>query len=165
AKTHHLARFFHYAEPSSLGARSAMRRTASPRMRCLLAIALLVWLVPSLRAQTPQVTSLRVSVPSPTAASLGRFGDIPVSLSRGVPEITIPLFTVKGKTLELPVSLKYHGGGIRVEEIGSWVGIGWALEAGGVITRSVRGWADDKADGYLSTGNTFYNDANWLTPS
>lgn len=133
-------------------------------MRRLLPIALLVWLVPSLRALTAQVTSLRVNVPSPTAASLGRFGDIPVSLSRGVPDITIPLFTAKGRTLELPIRLRYHGGGIRVEEIGSWVGIGWTLEAGGVITRSVRGLVDDRPDGYLSTGHIFYNDANWLTP-
>src|SRR5438552_616203 len=83
-----------------------------------------------------QTGSLRVSVPSPTAASLGKFGDIPVSLYTGIPEISVPLFTAKGKTLSLPVVLRYHAGGLRVEEIGGWVGMGWTLEAGGAITRT-----------------------------
>ena len=112
-----------------------------------------------------QVGSMRVTVPSPTAASLGKFGDIPVSLYTGVPDISIPLFTARGKTLELPIALKYHASGIRVEEIGGWVGIGWTLEAGGSITRTVRGLADEVSGGYHSTGDMWYNSSNWPTPS
>lgn len=112
-----------------------------------------------------QMSSMRVSTPSPTAASLGRFGDIPVSLYSGTPDVSIPLFTVRGRTLELPIVLKYSGGGIRVEEIGGWAGIGWALEAGGVITRSVRGIPDDDVDGFLYTGGAFYSGSNWYAPS
>lgn len=63
--------------------------------RPLVALAILV--APALSAQDG---SLRVTVPSPTAASLGKFGDVPVSLTTGVPDISIPLFTAKGKTLE-----------------------------------------------------------------
>jgi hypothetical protein len=40
------------------------------------------------------VGSLRIGVPSPTASSLGKFGDIPVSLYTGLPDIEIPLYTV-----------------------------------------------------------------------
>lgn len=112
-----------------------------------------------------QVSSMRVSVPSPTVASLGKFGDVPVSLYSGTPDISIPLFTARGRTLELPIVLKYAGGGIRVEEIGGWAGIGWALEAGGAITRSVRGIPDDDYDGFLYTGSQFYTGSNWYNPS
>jgi hypothetical protein len=49
---------------------------------------------------TAQRGSMRVTVPSPTAASLGKFGDVPVSFYTGVPNISIPLFTAKGRTLE-----------------------------------------------------------------
>src|SRR5262245_2688761 len=71
---------------------------------------------------------MRPTVPSPTAASLGKFGDVPVSYFTGIPQISIPLFTAKGRTLELPVSLSYHASGIKLEEIGGWVGMGWSLE-------------------------------------
>ncbi len=106
---------------------------------------------------------LRPTVPSPTAASLGKFGDVPVSYFTGVPEISIPLFSAKGKTLELPISLSYHASGIKLDEIGSWVGAGWSLEAGGVITRTVRGIADDQAEGYFTSGHTFYEDGHWTS--
>lgn len=57
-----------------------------------------------------------------------------MSYYTGVPNISVPLYSIKGRELELPVELNYHAGGVRVEEIASWVGIGWSLNAGGVIT-------------------------------
>jgi hypothetical protein len=115
-------------------------------------------------ALTAQVGTMRVSLPSPTAATLGKFGDIPVSLYTGTPDITIPLFTAKGKTLELPISLKYHAGGIRVQEIGGWIGIGWALDVGGTITRTVHGLVDESSGGYYNSGWQWYVSGNWPTP-
>lgn len=126
-------------------------------------------LLATLIAPTP-LTALQSSnqmeptVPSPTAASLGKFGDVPISYFSGLPEISIPLFTAKGRTLDLPISLSYHASGIKVEEIGGWVGAGWALEAGGVITRTVRGIVDEQSEGYFNTGSTFYQPANWTFP-
>jgi RHS repeat-associated protein len=112
-----------------------------------------------------QVGAMRVAPPSPVAASLGKFGDIPVSLYSGIPDIAIPLFTAKGRTLDLPIVLRYHASGIKVEEIGGWVGMGWTLEAGGVITRTVRGIVDENTSGYYNTGNTFWYSTNWPTPT
>lgn len=128
-------------------------------------VAVFVVAIMPLRLLEAQAASMRVTIPSPTAASLGRFGDVPVSLYSGVPDVTIPIFAVQGRTLQLPITLKYQGGGTRVEEIGGWAGIGMALEAGGVVTRSVRGIPDDKAAGYFNTGSVFLTDANWFTPS
>ncbi|HEX7051879.1 MAG TPA: hypothetical protein VF188_16855 [Longimicrobiales bacterium] len=135
-----------------------MQRAKSPMPILLLGLLLPIH---GLRAQTG---SMRVTVPSPTAASLGRFGDVPVDLHTGIPDISIPLFTVKGRTLELPIVLRYHAGGIRVEEIGSWVGLGWSLDAGGTISRTVRGLVDDSPSGYLNTGHHFYVSGNWPSP-
>lgn len=110
---------------------------------------------------TAQVSSLRVGMPSPIAASLGKYGDIPVSLYTGTPNINIPLYEVKGRILSLPISLSYHASGVKVEEIPGWVGLGWSLDAGGVITRTVRGVPDDQSGGYHSTGNQLYQSGNW----
>jgi hypothetical protein len=80
--------------------------------------------------------------PSPEAAALGKYGDVPVSKYTGVPDISIPLYTLQSKNIQVPITLSYHASGIKVEEEASWVGLGWALNAGGVITRSIRGKDD-----------------------
>lgn len=82
--------------------------------------------------------------PSPDAYSLGKYADIPVSLYTGVPDITIPLYELKGRKISMPITLSYHAAGFKVDEIASWVGLGWTLNAGGVITRSVRGLPDEE---------------------
>ncbi|MCL4213239.1 MAG: hypothetical protein KJZ74_04935 [Gemmatimonadales bacterium] len=131
-------------------------------LACWVALTLCASLTSAARAQSG---SMRVSLPSPSAAALGKFGDVPVSLATGAPEISIPIFTLRGRTIEVPITLRYHASGLRVEEIGGWVGMGWALEAGGSITRTVRGLADEKSAGYYLTGHNWWSASNWPTPS
>lgn len=88
--------------------------------------------------------------PSPTAASLGKYGDIPVSQNTGLPSISVPIHTVQSGELQMQVSLGYHSSGIKVGEEASWVGLGWSLNAGGVITRTVRGRPDEMPEKILS---------------
>lgn len=92
--------------------------------------------------------------PAPEAASLGKYTDMPVSYSSGLPQISIPMFSATSRDISVPISLSYHAGGIRVEEIASRVGLGWNLQAGGSITRSVRGIADDGLNGWLNPAHT-----------
>lgn len=95
------------------------------------------------------------TVSSPEAASFGKYGNYPVNLSTGVPTISIPLYQVKGKSLELPISLSYHASGIRVDQEATSVGLGWTLMAGGVITRTIRDRVDEQgANGFLVTGSS-----------
>jgi len=84
----------------------------------------------------------RVLPPSPDAASLGKYGNVPVSLFTGTPQISIPLYSIKENSIEIPISLSYHASGFKPEEVASWVGLGWSLSAGGVITRSAIGNPD-----------------------
>ena len=79
---------------------------------------------------------------SPEAASLGKYGEIPVSEYTGVPEISVPLHTVRIGELELPLSLTYHASGIKVAQEATWVGLGWDLQAGGCINQIVSGRLD-----------------------
>ena len=92
--------------------------------------------------------------PTPEAASIGKYGDIPIGLNTGVPQISIPLVNLKSKSMQIPVTLSYHASGIRVNEIASRVGLGWNLNTGGMIMRQVRGIPDDRTNGYFNTDNT-----------
>jgi YD repeat-containing protein len=81
--------------------------------------------------------------PAPNAAALGKYVDFPIGYYTGTPNISIPLYELKDGAAQLPISLNYHGSGIKVSEVASWVGIGWSLQAGGMITRSIQGAADE----------------------
>lgn len=81
--------------------------------------------------------------PSPEAASLAKYGEFPVSNFTGTPSIEIPFYEVSAGRIKVPIKLKYHGSGIKLEETSSRVGLGWALDAGGVVTRSMVGFPDE----------------------
>ncbi len=85
--------------------------------------------------------------PSPNATALGTYANVPVNNYTGVPDISIPLHTVTSRDISLPITLSYHASGIKVAQEASWVGLGWALQAGGVITRTIRG-EDDLVAGF-----------------
>lgn len=81
-------------------------------------------------------------VPSPEAYSLMQYEAIPVSKYTGVPSINIPIYTIQVGDYSLPISLNYHSSGIKITQEASWVGLGWSLSAGGVISRSICGKDD-----------------------
>jgi len=96
--------------------------------------------------------TVNVTPPSPEAASLGRYGDIPVSEYTGNVSFSVPLAELKAGQISLPVSLDYNsGGGIRVADIANNAGLGWAVSAASVVTRSAQGKPDEMADGFLDT--------------
>jgi YD repeat-containing protein len=113
--------------------------------KVVISVAVFLFLFSNLSvAQSPYVQGIKPpTFPSANAASLGKYGDIPVSYHTGTPEISIPIYTVKQGSLSLPISLSYHSSGVRVSEVASWVGLGWSLNAGGMITRTVHGGPDD----------------------
>jgi YD repeat-containing protein len=103
------------------------------------------------------VTNLKNSFApaSPEAAILFKFQDIPVSKYTGTADITIPVVNVQSKSFNLPISLSYHSAGIKVSEVASYTGLGWQLNAGGMISRKVRGYPDDGPQGYMNRTNWY----------
>jgi hypothetical protein len=109
------------------------------------------------------------TTPSPAAAALGTFTELPVSYFTGTPNISIPLYTVKGSSIELPVSLNYHPA-VRPDYHPGWTGIGWTLICGGAITRKQNSRRDEEQatyTGYTPLGYyfqySFLNNSSWAT--
>ena len=75
--------------------------------------------------------------PSPVAQNFMRYGEIPIDYSTGVPKIEIPIYNIEGDKLSLPISISYHASGIKVNDVPSEVGLGWVLNAGGIVTRTM----------------------------
>jgi YD repeat-containing protein len=98
-------------------------------------------------AQTPNAVPYNflnnMVQPAPNAAALGKYADYPVSYYTGVPDISVPLYTLKDGGISLPISLSYHASGIKVSELATWVGLGWVLNANGMIVRTVMGAPDE----------------------
>ena len=92
----------------------------------------------SVKGQSHRTDLNKIVPQTPNVMVLGKYGDNPVNMANGVPNIDIPLYFIKTAELELPISVSYHAGGIKVDEESSFIGLGWALNAGGVITRVVK---------------------------
>ena len=86
---------------------------------------------------------ININLPkTPESQGFEKIGKIPVNESTGQANISIPLYTVTSRSLELPISVSYNGSGIRVSQESSWVGLGFDLLAGGRITVETRGSID-----------------------
>jgi RHS repeat-associated protein len=129
-----------------------------PKLWCLLCLISFLGINTAVLAQDPLAAysnfiSKLVVAPSPDAASLGKYGNTDINYYTGSMNLSIPLHTIGGKEISVPIGLSYDGSGNRVEQIPSIVGLGWALNAGGVITRSAKG-NPDKNFNYFSKASS-----------
>jgi YD repeat-containing protein len=119
-------------------------------MRHYIVILLLLLLGIASHAQNETIRPLNDIYPvSPEAAKLGTYGNIPINLSSGQMNFTIPIYTIKSSNIEIPIYLSYSYSGFKVGSIPSEYGLGWTLVAGGVITRQVNGKPDESNNGYI----------------
>lgn len=109
-----------------------------------------------LQAETASETTVQptagqypcVLPPSPEASTLCKYTEFPVSYFYGLPQIDLPLYELTYNDLTIPVSISYHSGGIKATELSGRVGLGWTLNAGGCISRSVCGYPDETIIGH-----------------
>jgi hypothetical protein len=87
--------------------------------------------------------------PTPEAASILKADQLTVGYVTGSPNISIPLGSLQTGGYSLPITLNYSSTGVKVDEYASMVGMGWNLNYGGVISRTVM----DKPDESRTPGN------------
>jgi hypothetical protein len=102
---------------------------------------------------------------SPQAASIEQYGDYQVNLATGIADISIPLYTAQSGGLAVPITLRYHHGGFKMTDRASWTGLGWTLDVGGMVSRSIQGKKDYPSNYLLNqtvaSRNPCYNAADF----
>jgi YD repeat-containing protein len=86
--------------------------------------------------------------PSPLASTFQQSDFSKVNLYNGLPLVNIPIYNLELGSCKFPISINYNYNGFKVEEVSSWLGLGWNINAGGMISHIVRGKADEGVDGY-----------------
>lgn len=126
--------------------------TYSSSMKAIFIVLILIALPWEGKSQPSYTGSLpKVSPVSPNAAALFKAVERPIGSYTGTTPISVPLYTITVGGLSVPISINYHNGGIRVEEVAGSVGLGWSLAAGGAVTRVLNGIPDETVNyGYLN---------------
>lgn len=126
-----------------------MKKSSRTSVNFIATIALFFYITSSCygQAKLPEVVP-----PSPNAYIFQKFTDVPVTYYSGLPSVSVPVYTIKTGDYQYPLSLSYHTGGIRAEDKASWVGLNWALNGVGMISRTTLDGADDVFNGF------FYNE-------
>lgn len=88
-------------------------------------------------------------VKSPNVSNFETYGNVPVNLFTGTPNISVPIYTLQSGSIQVPINLSYHPSNVKPAVQPGWVGFGWSLNPGGVITRKVNGTRDEH---YVSLG-------------
>ena len=81
---------------------------------------------------------LDIIPPTPMAHEITRFEAQQPDLYTGAMRFSIPLYTIDFDGWNLPLTLNYFGSGIQTNQEATEIGLGWGLNATGVITRQIK---------------------------
>ena len=82
-------------------------------------------------------------ITSPKTYDFVRYGSIPVSMYTGQIDLNVPIYNYKDQDFNINIEAIYSSNGFMPAKRESEIGLGWFLNAGGVITRTVYGIPDD----------------------
>ena len=92
---------------------------------------------------TITINGQHINIKSPQAYEMERYGNIPVDLSVGAIDLSIPIFKTNIGNQNFDISLKYNSSGFIPSKKSNYVGHDWFLNFGGMISRETNGIADD----------------------
>lgn len=101
------------------------------------------YIVPTYAQASPEEVPGEIQIYSPQAWDFMKYGNSEMKLYTGTINLDIPVYTYQDYDFTLPLSLKYASNGFMPNKIAGYVGMGWFLNIGGVITRKVNGIPDE----------------------
>lgn len=79
---------------------------------------------------------------TPNAAGFKQVKFSNISEYTGSANISVPIYQIQAGQISIPIELNYSSTGIKVEETASNVGQNWSLNAGGIVTKVIKGSED-----------------------
>src|SRR5258706_15163287 len=86
--------------------------------------------------------STNIVPPTPNAMKMTEYYAQRPNMYTGTANVSIPLHTIDFDGWQLPLSISYNATGVRTNEEAGEVGLGWALNSTGVISRTIQGYDD-----------------------
>ncbi|MCF6307698.1 MAG: hypothetical protein L3J09_07065 [Flavobacteriaceae bacterium] len=125
-----------------------------------LAVALCILSIPILNAQN-HIGDYAVKPPDVNAFETINF--VEANEYSGKIAISVPIFSFSIDGVTIPISIDYNSRGILVNESSSRVGMGWSLQAGGMISKSVKGFDDFELSSDIGESGGSTSDATLFT--
>lgn len=100
-------------------------------------------------------------MPDPQTWSFIKYGGQTPDLYTGTVRAEIPVYSYSDPDFDIPISLTYASNGYMPNVQANFVGLGWALNSGGCVSRKVQGIPDD-GTALPPPGYTGYEVHGWL---
>jgi YD repeat-containing protein len=105
--------------------------------------SLMILLGTMLSLPVPMYAQVEGSRILPPGVDVGSAIPLPSVSPTGSVGFSVPLWRIETGSVSLPLTLSYNSNGIRVNDVPSETGLGWALFTGGTISRSVNIFPDE----------------------
>lgn len=92
--------------------------------------------------------------PSADTWNLTQHGKIQPTLYTGTLNLSVPFYHYQDSDFSIPISFDYATNGLLVNDIEGVLGLGWTLNAGGFVSREIKGLPDDLDATVLVLTNT-----------
>jgi|GEM_PF-4947360 len=126
----------------------------SKSLKTIAALSVFLLFQTSVQAQTQQTLLNHHALPSPTVSGLVSNLSVQPDIFSGRLNASIPLIEMQSGDLGISLNLNYDINSIKVSEPVGWLGTGWDVSVGGVVTRVLKGNPDEVTDGYFNTGDS-----------
>lgn len=88
--------------------------------------------------------------PTPETQSFFKIAENLSNGFQGNATFSVPIYDVINDNLTIPIYLQYASNSNEVRNKSSRIGLGWNLNAGGMVSRTIRGLPDELPNGYLN---------------
>ena len=91
-------------------------------------------------------------IPSWDTYEFMKYGNVGASLYTGTINYSVPIYEYEDEDFNYGISIDYATNGFRVNHKSGFLGHGWSLNFPGIITREIKGLADDDAKTIIARG-------------